>query len=58
MVKEALTPYYAGLHEKRRMDTNMQAVMLLSPRTLSYEEVPLPRPGAEEVAGEMGGAAG
>jgi L-iditol 2-dehydrogenase len=31
------------------METYMQAVMLISPRRLSCEEVPLPRPKAEEV---------
>lgn len=31
------------------MDTYMQAVMLLGPRKLSCEELPLPRPGADEV---------
>jgi L-iditol 2-dehydrogenase len=31
------------------MDTYMQAVMLLGPRKLSCEELPLPRPGTDEV---------
>jgi L-iditol 2-dehydrogenase len=31
------------------MDTYMQAVMLLGPKKLSCEELPLPRPGADEV---------
>lgn len=38
-----------GFHERWRIETHMQAVMLLSPQQLSYEEAPLPRPAAEEV---------